>query len=88
MLKEPELIERILRTMVPRLKIPVTCKIRILPSIEDTVALALRLEAAGAAMVTVHGRTITEKQQVPQSKSLSLCMAQPAPFVHLLSRAV
>jgi len=39
------------------LKVPVTCKIRILPSEEKTIELAKRIEAAGCSVLTVHGRT-------------------------------
>lgn len=36
---------------------PVTCKIRCLPSEEDTLHLARKIQAAGASLLTVHGRT-------------------------------
>jgi len=39
------------------LKVPVTCKIRCLPSEADTLHLAKEIEKAGAALLTVHGRT-------------------------------
>ena len=35
---------------------PVTCKIRLLPTAEATLALVLALQAAGCAVLTVHGR--------------------------------
>jgi len=38
------------------LRIPVTCKIRLQPTVEATVEFARMLEAAGCAMIAVHGR--------------------------------
>ena len=38
------------------LTIPVTCKIRLQKTVEATVEFALMLEAAGCAMIAVHGR--------------------------------
>lgn len=39
------------------LKVPVTAKMRVYESVEETVAYARMLERAGAQIVTVHGRT-------------------------------
>ena len=61
LLDEPDLIERIVHTLARGLKIPVFVKIRVLPSIDATLALAQRLEAAGCQMLTVHGRTREQK---------------------------
>lgn len=57
--KRPEDAVRAFETLVKISKIPVTAKIRILDrQIPDpTVLLAKRLENAGAAAITVHGRT-------------------------------
>jgi tRNA-dihydrouridine synthase 1 len=38
------------------LKIPVTCKIRCLPTEEQTLQLAKRIEESGCSLLTVHGR--------------------------------
>lgn len=40
-----------------------SCKIRLLPSIDDTVALAKMLERSGCAILTVHGR---DKESIAQ----------------------
>jgi tRNA-dihydrouridine synthase 1 len=39
------------------LKIPVTCKMRILPNKENTIELAKKIELSGCSVLTVHGRT-------------------------------
>ena len=59
LLKDPELISRIVSSVVRNTKKPVTAKIRI--GFEgyavDPAEIAKRIEAAGAAAVAVHGRT-------------------------------
>jgi tRNA-dihydrouridine synthase 1 len=61
LLGETELLVQIVSTLHKNLKIPVTCKIRLLPSLTDTLKLCVALEAAGCSMLTVHGRTKEEK---------------------------
>eukprot|EP00945_MAST-04E_sp_MAST-4E-sp1_P000010 g10.t1 len=61
LLGETDLLCKIVSTLHNNLKIPVTCKIRLLPRLEDTLKLVLALEAAGCHMLTVHGRTKEEK---------------------------
>lgn len=39
------------------LRIPITCKIRILPSKEQTLELAKSIQDAGCSVLCVHGRT-------------------------------
>lgn len=47
-------------SMVTKLKaelaVPVTCKIRCLPTEDQTLELALAIQEAGASLLTVHGR--------------------------------
>jgi tRNA-dihydrouridine synthase 1 len=45
-------------------KVPVTVKIRILDTEEETLELVQRLEAAGAYILTVHGRTKEMKKDL------------------------
>ena len=59
LMRTPELAERIIRTMTDAVKLPVTVKIRAGwdENSRNAVELAKRLEAAGASMICVHGRT-------------------------------
>jgi nifR3 family TIM-barrel protein len=59
LLEKPELAARIVETMAAAVKIPVTVKIRLSTDRHplSTADFALRMEAAGAAMITLHGRT-------------------------------
>ncbi|XP_075433069.1 tRNA-dihydrouridine(20) synthase [NAD(P)+]-like isoform X2 [Ascaphus truei] len=65
LLSHPDKIEAILSTLVRGVSKPVTCKIRILPSLEETVALVKRIERTGVAAVAVHGRKKEERPQHP-----------------------
>ena len=59
LMKEPELAAEIIRTMAKKLHKPVTVKLRrgFAAGEETAPELAKRLEDAGCAMLTVHGRT-------------------------------
>ncbi|XP_069757643.1 tRNA-dihydrouridine(20) synthase [NAD(P)+]-like [Narcine bancroftii] len=65
LLTNPDKIEAILSTLVKGISKPVTCKIRILPSLEDTINLVKRIERTGVAAVAVHGRRKEERPQHP-----------------------
>ncbi|KAA0191407.1 hypothetical protein HAZT_HAZT007393 [Hyalella azteca] len=63
LLTNPCKIMAILKTLVKELNVPVTCKIRILPSLEDTLQLCRMIEKCGVAAVAIHGRTKDERPQ-------------------------
>ncbi|KAF6077325.1 dihydrouridine synthase 2 [Phyllostomus discolor] len=67
LLSDPDKIEKILSTLVKGTRRPVTCKIRILPSLEDTLSLVKRIESTGIAAIAVHGRKREERPQHPVS---------------------
>jgi tRNA-dihydrouridine synthase len=58
LLPDGDLCERLIGTMASQLAVPVTVKIRCLADEQATIALATRLQNAGAQMITVHGRTL------------------------------
>ncbi|XP_051917265.1 tRNA-dihydrouridine(20) synthase [NAD(P)+]-like [Hippocampus zosterae] len=65
LLSDPDKVEAILRKLVGGVSVPVTCKIRILPSLEDTLSLARRIEKTGVAAIAVHGRFKEERPRHP-----------------------
>ena len=56
------LVERIVRTCAEGLDVPVTCKIRMFPDLQKTIAYAQMLERAGASLIAVHGRLREQKK--------------------------
>lgn len=62
LLEEWDLLARIVSTLSKNLSVPVTCKIRLLPSFEDTLELCRILIDAGCMVLTVHGRTKEQKK--------------------------
>ncbi|CAL9129414.1 unnamed protein product [Musa textilis] len=55
------LIKSLVQKLSQTLQVPVSCKIRIFPNLQDTIAYARMLEEAGCALLAVHGRTRDEK---------------------------
>lgn len=57
--------KKILKTLVQNCKVPITCKIRIMPEIEKTIEAAKELESTGISAIGVHGRTREERPRHP-----------------------
>jgi tRNA-dihydrouridine synthase B len=57
LLKQPELIGKIMEQLSQTIDIPLTAKIRILGDFGQTLKIARIIEKAGADAITVHGRT-------------------------------
>ncbi|KAJ8764245.1 hypothetical protein K2173_005985 [Erythroxylum novogranatense] len=55
------LVKALVEKLATNLNVPVSCKIRIFPKLEDTIAYAKMLEEAGCLLLAVHGRTRDEK---------------------------
>lgn len=76
LLTQPDKIKEILSTLVTNLSIPVTCKIRLLPTMEETLSLCKLIESCGVAALAVHGRTKEERPQHPNNNQAILRIAQ------------
>ncbi|PQQ15184.1 tRNA-dihydrouridine(16/17) synthase [Prunus yedoensis var. nudiflora] len=57
------LIKSLVENLVQNLHVPVSCKVRIFPDLQDTIKYARMLEDAGCSLLAVHGRTRDEKDQ-------------------------
>ncbi|XP_005103788.2 tRNA-dihydrouridine(20) synthase [NAD(P)+]-like [Aplysia californica] len=65
LITQPEKVREILTLLVKELSVPVTCKIRCLPSLEKTLELVKIIESTGVSAVGVHGRTKDERSRNP-----------------------
>ncbi|KAK8305059.1 hypothetical protein V6Z11_D03G035500 [Gossypium hirsutum] len=65
LLTKPDLIHDILTTLRRNIDTPVTCKIRLLKSSQDTVELARRIEKTGVSALAVHGRQVADRPRDP-----------------------
>ncbi|CAG9768520.1 unnamed protein product [Ceutorhynchus assimilis] len=63
LLTQPEKAKAILSILVKNVKVPVTCKIRVFESVEDTIKLVKDLASTGIAAIAIHGRTKYERPQ-------------------------
>ena len=81
LLHEPERIDAILRALVAKVPCPITCKIRLLPTYEETLALVQTIEATGVKAIGIHGRLTEQRSRVPISDA-------QADMIRRISRAI
>ncbi|KAK3022304.1 hypothetical protein RJ639_046162, partial [Escallonia herrerae] len=55
------LVKSLVEKLALNLRVPVSCKIRVFPDLQDTLNYARMLEDAGCSLLAVHGRTRDEK---------------------------
>ncbi|RNA20300.1 tRNA-dihydrouridine(20) synthase [NAD(P)+]-like [Brachionus plicatilis] len=65
LLKKPDDVKQILTTLVNGLSKPVTCKIRCLHSLEETINLCKLIESCGVRALAIHGRFQEERSRMP-----------------------
>ncbi|KMT09749.1 hypothetical protein BVRB_6g127310 isoform A [Beta vulgaris subsp. vulgaris] len=56
-------VKSLVENLAQNLQVPVSCKIRIFPNLQDTINYAKMLEEAGCSLLAVHGRTRDQKDQ-------------------------
>ena len=67
LLKKPETVRDILTTLRRNLPsdVHVSCKIRLLPTMEETIELARNIEACGVSAFALHGRFVAQRPRDP-----------------------
>ena len=65
-------VKAILKKLVGGLSIPVTCKIRILPTIQETIDLVKVIAETGVSAIAVHGRVKEEGRHFPNKDDFIL----------------
>lgn len=61
LMDKPDVVASIVSALHQSLSVPVTCKMRIKPTLEETIEFAQMLEKNGASVIGVHGRTRDQK---------------------------
>lgn len=57
LLSTPDILLNILRSLLDEIPLPISCKIRLLPTQDETLYLAARILQTGVRNLTVHCRT-------------------------------
>lgn len=63
LLTQREKAKSILSTLVQNTRVPISCKIRVFESVEDTLDLVKDLVSTGISAIAIHGRTKNERPQ-------------------------
>ena len=76
-------VEALIRKLDEELPVPVTAKIRVYDDLETTLKYAKMVEAAGAQIVAVHGRTREQKRCAEIRANWCVSASANAPFLSL-----
>ncbi|XP_053625320.1 tRNA-dihydrouridine(20) synthase [NAD(P)+]-like isoform X2 [Plodia interpunctella] len=76
LMAQPDKACNILKTLVNNLSIPITCKIRIFDTAEDTLKLVNVLVSSGISAIAIHGRTQEERPQHAVHPDIILYVAE------------
>ena len=76
LLTQPQKVHNILSSLVKNIEKPITCKIRVLPSIEETLSLVKLIESTGVKALGVHGRTQSERPKDSNRNDFIKAIAQ------------
>ncbi|XP_065834950.1 tRNA-dihydrouridine(20a/20b) synthase [NAD(P)+]-like [Oscarella lobularis] len=72
LISQPDLVRDIIRQTQNRVTIPVSIKIRVHDDLKETVRLVQNAEQAGCSWITVHGRTVTQRNEPPNYDAIRL----------------
>ncbi|XP_054710193.1 tRNA-dihydrouridine(20) synthase [NAD(P)+]-like [Uloborus diversus] len=76
LLTQPEKVKAILTTLTDYASCPVTCKIRVLPDLDETLQLVKLIQNTGVAAIAVHGRIISERPQHKNRNHTIKCISE------------
>uniref|UniRef100_A0A1E1XAP3 Putative trna-dihydrouridine synthase n=1 Tax=Amblyomma aureolatum TaxID=187763 RepID=A0A1E1XAP3_9ACAR len=76
LLTQADKVKAILAALVQSTDLPVTCKIRVLEKLEDTLALGKLIESTGVKAIAVHGRTKEERPQHANRNAVIKALAE------------
>ncbi|XP_075532812.1 dihydrouridine synthase 2 isoform X2 [Dermacentor variabilis] len=76
LLTQTDKVKAILTALVQNTELPVTCKIRVLEKLEDTLALGKLIESTGVKAIGVHGRTKDERPQHANRNAVIKALAE------------
>uniref|UniRef100_L7MAR9 Putative trna-dihydrouridine synthase n=1 Tax=Rhipicephalus pulchellus TaxID=72859 RepID=L7MAR9_RHIPC len=76
LLTQTDKVKAILTALVQSTELPVTCKIRVLEKLEDTLALGKLIESTGVKAIGVHGRTKEERPQHANRNAVIKALAE------------
>ncbi|XP_072936780.1 tRNA-dihydrouridine(20) synthase [NAD(P)+]-like [Epargyreus clarus] len=80
LLEDPDKAYNILKTLVDNISIPVTCKIRIFPTPEETLKVVNKLISSGIKAIGIHGRTRNERPQHAVNTDIIKYVAERVPI--------